>query len=160
MNKFSKSIFAAAMATMFCSLFVILPCARAEVGTINLLSGGTHAQGGTITNATTRTTGFADVKVEDQEIVSLQINASGTEAGTGALTMILARSKDGVTFETSPRQSISFSLAGATTIVGFTNLVYVGAAHSLRLISVQNADANASATNVTISVVKKRVSVK
>jgi hypothetical protein len=136
------------------SLIIIALPARAEVGTVNFLSAGT------ITNNTTRTTGFSDVKVDDNEIVSLQINASGDAAGTGNLVLILARSKDGVTFETTPRQTVSFALAGATTIVGYTNLTLVGASHSLRLISVQNADASASATNVTVAVVKKRVSVR
>jgi hypothetical protein len=67
---------------------------------------------------------------------------------------------DGTTFETTPRQTNGFSLNGTTAVVGFTNLTQLGATHTLRLVSAQNDDNVASATNVTISVVKKVVKVK
>ena len=136
------------------ALMVTLPVC-AEVGTINFLSAGT------ITNSTTRTTGFSDVKIEDQEVVAIQMEFQGSQAGTGLITCTMARSKDGITFETTPRFTAIAALNGNTAVVAFTNLTALtGGAHSLRLVSVQNADASASATNCTISIVKKRVSVK
>lgn len=126
--------------------------ARAEVGAVNVLSAGT------LTNNATRTTGFTDVKIDRNEVVACQVNLQGDQAGTGAITLTWARSKDGSTFETTPRFTVVTALNGNTAVVAFTNLTALtGAAHSLRLISAQNADASASATNVTISIVKKTV---
>lgn len=131
--------------------FTLALTVLADTGAVNLFTNGTVA------NNTTRTTGFTDVKVNDNEIVSLQVEAACVQVGTGDLRLTLARSKDGLTFETAPRQVIGFALNGTTAIVGFTNLTQLGGTHTLRLISVQNADASAIATNVTISVVKKTV---
>ena len=126
---------------------------RAETGAVNFLTSGT------VTNATTRTNGFADVKVDNNEIASLQVAFQGSGTATGTVRLILARSMDGTTFETTPRMTNGFSLNNTTNVVGFTNLTQLGAAHTLRLISAQNDDNVASATNVTISVVKKVVKV-
>lgn len=150
-NKFKASLFAAAITASLIATIIALPfTARADVGTGNFLSSGT------LTNGTTRTTGFSDVKVEDQEIVGLQLNMQGDGNGTGNVTVTIARSKDGSSFETTPQQVIGFALNNNTAVVGFTNLLNVGAAHTLRLISAINTN-GVSATNVTISVVKKVV---
>ena len=125
--------------------------ARAEVGAVNFLSAGT------VTNDTTRTTGFTDVKIENQSVVGLQVNMAGSQAGTGNVILTLARSKDGLTFETTPRFTVTNALNGTTAVIGYADISeQAQSAHSLRLISAQNADASASATNVTISVVLKR----
>ena len=135
------------------ALAVTLP-SRAETGAVNMLTSGN------ITNNTTRTTGFTDVKVDNNEIASLQLAFQGTTTSTGAVKVVIARSMDGTNFETTPRQTIGFALNSTTAVIGFTNLTQLGAAHTLRLISAQNDDSAASATNCTISVVKKTVKVK
>jgi hypothetical protein len=134
--------------------FVASVACRAETGAVNILTSGT------VTNATTRTNGFTDVKVDNNEIASLQVAFQGTASSTGAVKLTFARSMDGAAFETTPRQTIGFALSSTAAVVGFTNLTQVGAAHTLRLISAQNDDNSASATNCTISVVKKVVKVK
>jgi len=133
------------------ALLLAIP-ALADVGTSAFVSAGT------ITNATTRTTGFSDVKVDNRDNVGLQVTYKGTGAGTGAVTLIVARSGDGVTFESTPRLTFITALNGTTEVSYYTNLTssVIGGAHSLRLISVQNADA-VSATNFSATVVMKRI---
>lgn len=135
------------------ALIALATQARADVGTVTLLSG-------TLTNNSTWTIN-STAKVDDNEIVGVQAVATGNQAGTGNITLTFARSGDGVEFETTPRFTWVFALNGTTKVVAYTNLTTtVGAAHSIRLVSVANADASCSATNATILLIKKRVDVK
>lgn len=111
--------------------------------------------GGTLTNNATRTTGFTAVPFNGDR-ADLVVKMQGDQAGTGNVTLTLARSHDGVTIETTPRFTRVFALTGNTAVVGYTNL-FAGntAARYIHLISAQNADASASATNVTISLIPK-----
>ena len=112
--------------------------------------------GATITNATTRTTGFAVVPLGNATRYDLVVKMQGSQAGTGLVTLTMARSHDGETIETTPRFTSAFALNGNTAVVGYTNLdTHIKAARYLHLISAQNADASASATNVTITIVPK-----
>lgn len=149
MKKYNQILILAVFAIL--SMLIVLP-AKADVGTIQLLSAGT------VTNNTTRTTGFTDAVVDNQknDEASLQVSFTGDQAGTGAVTLILARSADGTTFETTPRISIATAVNGVTAVCLYTNLPNTGAAYAYRLISIQNADASASITNCTVSIVKKR----
>ena len=111
--------------------------------------------GATLTNNATRTTGFTAVPFTGNT-ADLVVKLQGDQAGTGNVTLTFARSHDGTTVETTPRFTRVFALTGNMAVVGYTNLFAANtAARYIVLISAQNADATASATNVTITLVPK-----
>ena len=76
----------------------------------------------------------------------------------GAVTFTLARSPDGTVWETTPRWTWAVTLNGTTEVVAVTNIAgsIIGATHSLKVISVANAD-DTIVTNAYLKVVKKQV---
>ena len=127
--------------------------AQADTGVDTALSAGT------ITNATTRTSGFTDVEITKQDNVGVVCRFTG--AGTNAvdtLVVTFARSADGSNFETTPRWTWPVPLNATTAVVGYTNLdaTALGAARWLRVVSIQNTGDN-NATNVYLEVIKKTV---
>lgn len=105
--------------------------------------------------------GFADVSIANQDEVGFQLSFGATAAGTGTMTVILARSMDGTTFETAPRMTFAIAATGTTKAVLYTNLTstWVGSAKALRCISISNgsAEAGLNYTNVTASICLKRL---
>lgn len=113
---------------------------------------------GTVTNETTRTTGFTAVEIPKVNNVGLALRFTGAGAATDNLTLTFARSVDGSNYETTPRFTWRVALNGTTAVVGYTNLVEstIGAARYLKLVSIQNEGTN-NATNVYVEVIKKTI---
>lgn len=150
--KLHKQLRRALAAGMAVAIF--LACAAwADVGSENL---GTTNR--IINNATTTASLGRVVKVDNHNEVGVMVKFEGTQAGTGAITLTFARSPDNTNWETTPRFTWATALNGTTPVVAYTNLTaLVGAAGYLKIVSVQNADASASATNFSVTVVKKRL---
>jgi len=89
--------------------------------------------------------------------LGLVARVQGSSAGTSNITVTLARSPDGTVWETTPRFTWIFPLNGTTEVVAYTNLAsgLLGAAHSVKIISVANAD-DTIVTNAYIKAVLKR----
>lgn len=128
--------------------------APAQVSVINV--GITNS---VINNATTSTSMGNVINVSKQDFVGMEFRGQGDRAGTGIQTLTFARSTDGTTFETTPRFTWTLSLNGNTAIVGYTNFpnAVIGGAHSIKLVSIANADASATVTNTSLRVLLKRV---
>lgn len=142
-------LLAAALVLAVCSP----PAALADTGVDTVISAGT------ITNSTTRSSGFTDISISKQDNVGVVLRFTG--AGTNAvdnLVVTFARSADGSNFETTPRWTWTVPLNATTAVVGYTNLnaSALGAAAYLRVVSVQNTGNN-NATNVYIEVIKKTI---
>lgn len=129
------------------------PAVYADTGVDTVISAGT------ITNGTTRTTGFTDISVPKANALGVVCRFTGS--GTNAVDNIVvtfARSADGVNFETTPRWTWTIPLNATTAVVGYTNLTDTsfGSAAYLRVVSVQNTGNN-SVTNFYIETVKKTI---
>lgn len=125
---------------------------RADIGTQS--AGITN----TIAAATTNTAPVANIiKIDNQDTCGLQFRIQGDASGTGAVTLKLARSVDGTTFETAPQITLATALNGTTAVVVYTNIstTFLGAAGYLKVVYIANADATANATNVLLTVIKK-----
>jgi hypothetical protein len=130
--------------------------ASADVGTAALMTSG-----GTITNNATQTTGFTAQKMDNQTSATLVIKFSGDQAGTGNIAVQLARSYDGVNFESAPPATLRFTnaMAGATTVIGVNPISsdLVRDVHSLKITSLQSYETTAKGTNASIFLLLKRV---
>lgn len=128
--------------------------ATAQTGVVDF--GITNALAGSATEATNVGN---PVKVDKQNEgdVGLVARMQGSSAGTGNITVTLARSPDGTVWETVPRFTWVFAQNGTTEVVAYTNLAsgLLGAAHSIKVISVAVAD-DTAVTNAYIKVVKKQ----
>jgi hypothetical protein len=138
------------------SAALVAASAMAEVGTISF------GIGTRITNNVTMTAAGAigaAVDIRGQDNCGLMLKMAGSEAGTGAVTVTLARSPDNVNWETTPRFTFIAALNGTTAVVAYTNLpaATIGAAGYLKVISIANADANATGTNASLTLVKKTI---
>jgi hypothetical protein len=127
--------------------------AVAEVGTIDFA----------ITNkiglsATTSTNLGNAVPVQAQDNCSLVLKFAGSDAGTGAVTVTLARSADNVNWETTPRWSFAAAFNGLTPVVFWTNMPasQLGAAGYVKVVSIVNAD-TINGTNASLTLVKKTI---
>jgi len=89
--------------------------------------------------------------------VALVARVQGSSAGTGNVTVTLARSPDGTVWETTPRFTWAFPLNGTTEVIAYTNLAsgLLGAAHSIKIVSIANAD-DTIVTNAYVKVIKKK----
>ena len=128
--------------------------AMGEVGMINFGITNSIAN-----NATTSVNLGSVVSITGQENCGMMMKFQGSEAGTGLITVTFARSPDNSNWETSPRFTWINSLNGNTAVVGYTNFTatQIGAAGYLKVVSIANADANASATNASLYLCKKTV---
>jgi len=129
------------------------PPARADVGTQSM--GITN----TLAASATQTTGVGSVvKVDDHRDIGLVFRGQGSDEGTGNITLLIGRSADGVTFETTPRFSWVVAAASTNAFVAYTNMTetVLGAAGYLKVFSIQNAATN-SITNCSLTVIKKRI---
>ena len=128
--------------------------AMADVGTIDF--GITNK---VINNATTTVNLGSGVLIDKQDQCSFEFRYQGDQAGTGGLTITFARSSDNVNFETTPRFTWAPVLNGNTAVVAWTNFpsAMIGASGYIKVISIANADVNASATNCVLRLVKKTI---
>jgi hypothetical protein len=108
-------------------------------------------------NYTTTANMGNSVKLTKNDTVGVQVAVQGDAAGTGAITATFARSLDGTTWETAPRFTMACALNGTTAVVQYTNFpnTIIGPVGYIKLISVQNADATANATNASIKIITK-----
>lgn len=99
------------------------------------------------------------IKIDGSDSVGITIKFSGSAAGTGNIAYRFVRSPDGVTFENSatPTLSVSNALAGATSVTNFYAVPAdtIRGVHSIKLLNMQNWDASANATNLSITVSTK-----
>jgi hypothetical protein len=125
--------------------------AHAQVAPINFGSGVT------VTNATTNSVSWTDLKVDRQDTAGLFLKF-GTPVNVTNLFVFLYRSPNGVHYETTPGVTVTFDNNGAagTNQWFFTNLTTadLGSAHSLRA-TIGNTN-TASITNVTLGLSLKR----
>lgn len=135
------------------TLFAFAPPARAEVGIINTAVTNSIAE-----NATTTANMGNAVKVDRNTDVAVVCAFQGSAAGTSTLTYNWARSIDGTTWETFPRPSFIFTQNGTTAVVGYTNLpsAWVGAAHSIKLVSIVHSGATGAITNHSVKIAVKK----
>ena len=103
------------------------------------------------TNSAVNVGSLTSTKYED---VSIQIRCSLTAAGTTSSIFNFAKSIDGVTYETTPSESVSVANAGTTTVQVNAN-VTMGAAGYLRLASLTNGDNDGVLTNIVIKYTAK-----
>jgi hypothetical protein len=128
--------------------------ARAEVGTIDF--GITNS----IANNYTTTVNLGNaVAITGQDRGGLMLSMTGSQAGTGLVTITFARSPDNVNWETTPRFTWAAALNGTTPVVACTNLdqTVVGAFGYLKVVSIVNADASCLGTAASLKLVKKTI---
>lgn len=115
----------------------------------------------TITNnvANTGVTGGV-VKIDKQHSAALIVKFQGNGSGTANVAVQLARSYDGVNFESTPPAALRFTnaLANTTQVIGYheINPDLIRSAHSLKITSIQNYDNTVSGTNALIGLLKKK----
>lgn len=134
------------------------PAAQAQPYTVATAN---YVSGATLTNSATWSQGGI-VPIDKNTMVGLVVKFQGVSAATSNIVTTLARSADGVNFETSPPSTLSFTnaLNGTNVVTSFWQIPrdVVGSAQSLKLFSVQNFSGSVNATNATIAIVKKRES--
>jgi hypothetical protein len=158
MNKIEKlgGILAALTIAAIMAAFSAPVQAADDVGIVHFYSAGN------VTNQATKSSGFdsASVKVDKQLGVALVLRFQGTGTGTGDVVAKLARSADGTNFETTPPATLSFTnaLNNATAVVGYHEISpdLIRSVHSLKLVSLANADDAEGITNVYVGIVKKK----
>lgn len=108
-------------------------------------------------NATFTSNTGSPVKLANHDNVGFAFRFQGDQAGTGAITLTFARSVDGTNWETTPRFTWSVALNGNTAVVAYTNFpsAVIGAAGYLKVAQIANADANATATNASLTLIRK-----
>ena len=119
---------------------------------------GNHATGPFIATdiasiaAATTTTSFTAVEVPvwDIETIALMAFVTGGHASaSGAVDFNFVGSVDGVTWGTNIVKTVTVTMSGAAKIVKTDQLDMTGY-HSLKLYSIQNKDANYTATLVNV----------
>lgn len=132
---------------------IALP-AFADVGTQNTSCTNLAAAATT----TTANLGSA-VKVDSTDSVGVTIKFSGSAAGTGAVVWRMVRSPNGIDYESTANNYLvcSNALAGATSITNYYSIPsdYIRGAQYVKLLNIQNYDASANATNLSIIVSTK-----
>jgi hypothetical protein len=129
--------------------------ARAEVGPENM--GITNLLAVTAASTAGGAIGRA-ITVDNQEHVGLQLNFTGSGAGTANAVIALQRTADGTNYETAPLLIITVAATGNTPVAYYTNLNrdWIGGAYKFRTLYVSNANA-VTLTNVSAWVVKKKI---
>ena len=147
MNHKSPITFLAALLTL-----LTLHTAYADVGIVDTSSTNSIAA-----NVTTSVNLGNAIKIGKTDTVGIVHAFQGNAAGTGKITYTWARSADGTTWETDPKFATAATLNGTTAVVNYTNLpnTLIGPAQYIKLLSIANADASATATNATVKVIVK-----
>ena len=133
---------------------IIAVPAKAEVGTIDFGITNSIQKNSTIT----ANLGNA-VAVTGQDKAGLMLKFAGSVAGTGLVTVTIARSPNNVDWETTPQFTFIAAGTGTTPVVAYTNLdsSTIGSAGYLKVVSIVNADANLIGTNASLTLVKKTI---
>lgn len=154
MKKLLRLAVAAVLVALVMVAFVMPAAAADNAGVVTAWST-------TLTNNATHTLASTVgwVKVDRSGSAGVWVKFQGNASGTGNVVTAWARSADGRSYETSPPTSMKFTnaLNGTTAVVGFHPIAadLLRGVHSLKLVSVQNADSTASGTNVVIGIGKK-----
>lgn len=146
-----RLVFAFAMLAFLC-LFAMPAQADVEAQNVGITN--------TITanNTTTANLG-SGIVVKNDRTLGAELRLQGNAAGTGAITVIFARSTDnGTTYETTPRFTWATALNGTTAVVARTNLPswFIENSTHIKVVSIQNADASAGGTNAALYVSRQR----
>jgi len=130
-----------------------LATARADVGLTDLAITNT-IKAAVLTTANVSSNSAYVSKVDS---VGLELQCQGDAAGTGAITLTLQRSLDGLIWETTPKFTWATALNGTTAVVAYTNLAdtLIGPAAYFRVYSISNGDGTANATNCVLRVIRK-----
>jgi hypothetical protein len=113
----------------------------------------------TVAASTTITTGLgAASDVRNNEHVGIMLLFRGLGPSAGNVTLTLARSTTGITYETTPQISVTVAANGTNAVVFATNLVssVIGDWGYLKPVSLQNAATN-SLTNVVLQIIRKNI---
>lgn len=81
--------------------------------------------------------------------VGLQAEFALSGTGTGNVVLSFAKSLDGVTYETVPSVTLTIAGSGTNVVSGLTN-VSMGAAGSLKLVSVTNANTPSTVAGLAV----------
>lgn len=110
-------------------------------------------------NTTTTLNLGSGIPVKNDRTLGAELRLQGNASGTGAVTVVWARSLDeGTTYETTPRFSWVTALNGTTAVVARTNLPswFLENSTHVKIISIQNADASAGGTNASLRIARQR----
>lgn len=112
-----------------------------------------------LNNATITTSLGNAVKVDSSDSVSVVVKMQGDRAGTGNVVVKLFRSIDGLTYETTPGLLFTNALNGNTAVVGVTPIApdSIRGVQWLKIGSLQNYDASATATNFSVTIATKAI---
>lgn len=146
MNKIKLFLPGLALLALFAA-----PPARADVGTVDL------AITNTITTAATEVNCLGATNYIDKvQRIGFMFTGQCKEADSVSnLTVIFVRSKDGVTFETTPGITWTFPVNAANPFAAYTNL-NVPSARAIKVLSIQS-EALDDVTNAALKIIKKTV---
>ncbi len=105
-------------------------------------------------NATSTNSAPATLQVGDYRVVSALLSYSLPAGTNGAVTMELVRSPDGTHWEITPVATLTLTSTGTSVTNGMTN-IDVGAAHSIQIKRIINANTN-NITNLIVVLSAKK----
>jgi len=159
MNKFIPTTKHFAICTLFFALLALALHSSRAADASRISFGCTNS----IAVSTTITANMGNaIPLGDHTSVGLEVHFAGSEAGTTGVIYSFARANTdtpvAADWETVPLLTAGFAQNGIVAVVGYTNLpvAAIGAARWIKLVSVQNQDADAVLTNHAAYVVLKR----
>ena len=115
-----------------------------NVYTVGAFSGLTSA-----VNASTTATPGNTFSVSEFENAGIQITLKASTTNTTLVTFNFAKSVDSTTYESTPSVAITVTPNGVTEVSKFTNVSVSGVA-GLKLVSIENSNANGYITNIAV----------
>jgi Tfp pilus assembly protein FimT len=125
-------------------LIALVTPAMAQQYSVSTLNTGTNVIGAS--SALTPTSAVVTTTKHDNVAYTVSFNLSGT--GTGNVISTWAKGLNGV-YESTPSITMTNAANGTNTVVGFGN-TSVGAAGSLKLVSITNGNTPSTITNLTV----------
>ena len=116
----------------------------AGIYTLGGLNGGTNVVAAATTNSPAIT--FA---VSEYDTVGIQVTLAASTTNTTAVVFKFAKTLDSTNYETTPSLSVSVTPNGVTSVTKVDSLSVANVA-GLKLVSIENENANGYVTNVSV----------